>query len=116
MPLESAHWIQFTRQEQGSGPFSTRQGLLGQWPRPNRCCAAARSSTTKPWQILRSSRASQLVAGARTARWLQRCDWDDDLDEWAVAERRYLSEESMALIDQHLQEVATTEQPELPAA
>ena len=37
-------------------------------------------------------------------------------DEWAVAERRYLSEESMALIDQHLQEVTTTEQPELPAA
>ena len=37
-------------------------------------------------------------------------------DEWAVAERRYLSEESMALIDQHLEEVTTTEQPELPAA
>ena len=34
----------------------------------------------------------------------------------AVAERRYLSEESMALIDQHLQEVTATEQPELPAA
>ena len=37
-------------------------------------------------------------------------------DEWAVAERRYLSEESMAHIDHHLQEVTTTEQPELPAA
>ena len=37
-------------------------------------------------------------------------------DEWAVAERRYLSEESMALIDQHLQEVTATKQPELPAA
>ena len=37
-------------------------------------------------------------------------------DEWAVAERRYLSEESMALIDHHLEEVTTTEQPELPAA
>ena len=37
-------------------------------------------------------------------------------DEWAVAERRYLSEESMALIDQHTKEVTTTEQPELPAA
>jgi putative transposase len=36
-------------------------------------------------------------------------------DEWAAAERRYLSEESMALIDQHLKEV-TTEQPVLPAA
>ena len=40
----------------------------------------------------------------------------DQHDEWAVAERRYLSEESMAHIDQHLQEVTTTEQPELPAA
>lgn len=37
-------------------------------------------------------------------------------DEWAVAERRYLSEESMALIDQHLKEVTTTDNPELPAA
>ena len=37
-------------------------------------------------------------------------------DEWAVAERRYLSEESMALIDQHLKEVNTTDNPELPAA
>jgi len=37
-------------------------------------------------------------------------------DEWAVAERRYLSEESMALIDQHLKEMTATEQPELPAA
>ena len=37
-------------------------------------------------------------------------------DEWAVAERRYLSEESMAHIDQH-QETDTTETtPELPAA
>jgi len=37
-------------------------------------------------------------------------------DEWAVAERRYLSEDSMALIDQHLKEVTPTEQTELPAA
>jgi putative transposase len=37
-------------------------------------------------------------------------------DEWAVAERRYLSEESMALIDQHLEQVAATEPPQLPAA
>jgi putative transposase len=37
-------------------------------------------------------------------------------DEWAVAERRYLSEESMALIDQYLEEVTTAEQHELPAA
>ena len=36
-------------------------------------------------------------------------------DEWAVAERRYLSEESMAHIDQHL-EVNATDNPELPAA
>ncbi|MGB0112690.1 MAG: IS256 family transposase [Ilumatobacteraceae bacterium] len=37
-------------------------------------------------------------------------------DEWAVSERRYLSEESMALIDQHLKEVNITDNPELPAA
>ena len=37
-------------------------------------------------------------------------------DEWAVAERRYLSEESMALIDQQLEEVTATDTPELPAA
>jgi putative transposase len=36
-------------------------------------------------------------------------------DEWAVAERRYLSEESMATIDQHLKEI-TTAHAELPAA
>jgi len=37
-------------------------------------------------------------------------------DEWALSERRYLSEESMALIDQHTQEVTTTDTRELPAA
>lgn len=37
-------------------------------------------------------------------------------DEWAVAERRYLSEESMALIDQHLEVNTPVENPELPAA
>ena len=38
-------------------------------------------------------------------------------DEWAVAERRYLSEESMAHIDQHLKEANTAKNsPELPAA
>jgi putative transposase len=36
-------------------------------------------------------------------------------DDWAVSERRYLSEESMALIDQ-AQEVTTTDTRELPAA
>ena len=36
-------------------------------------------------------------------------------DDWAVSERRYLSEESMALIDQP-QEVTTTDARELPAA
>src|SRR5918994_239661 len=36
-------------------------------------------------------------------------------DDWAVSERRYLSEESMALIDQP-QEVTTTDAHELPAA
>lgn len=37
-------------------------------------------------------------------------------DEWAVAERRYLSEESMALIDHHLEVNTTPDNPELPAA
>lgn len=37
-------------------------------------------------------------------------------DEWAVAERRYLSEESMALIDQHLEVNAAPNDPALPAA
>jgi putative transposase len=37
-------------------------------------------------------------------------------DEWPVAEPHYLSEESMALIDQHLKENTITEQHELPAA
>lgn len=37
-------------------------------------------------------------------------------DEWAVAERRYLREESMALIDQHLEVKATPNDPALPAA
>jgi putative transposase len=36
-------------------------------------------------------------------------------DDWAVNERRYLSEESMALIDQP-QEATTTNTRELPAA
>jgi putative transposase len=36
-------------------------------------------------------------------------------DDWAVGERRYLSEESMALIDQP-QAVTTTDTRELPAA
>ena len=37
-------------------------------------------------------------------------------DEWAVAERRYLSEESMVQIDQHLEVKTATDNPELPAA
>ena len=37
-------------------------------------------------------------------------------DEWAVAERRYLSEESMALIDQPLEVNTTSNDPALPAA
>ena len=37
-------------------------------------------------------------------------------DEWAVAERRYLSEESMSLTDQHLEVNTTRNDPELPAA
>ena len=37
-------------------------------------------------------------------------------DDWAVAERRYLSEESMALIDATIEEVTTTTDNALPAA
>ena len=37
-------------------------------------------------------------------------------DDWAVAERRYLSEESMALIDTHLKEVTAPTNNALPAA
>ena len=37
-------------------------------------------------------------------------------DDWAVAERRYLSEESMALIDTHLKEVTAPTTNALPAA
>ncbi len=37
-------------------------------------------------------------------------------DDWAVSERRYLSEESMALIDQHLEVNATPTDTALPAA
>ena len=39
----------------------------------------------------------------------------DQHDDWAIAERRYLSEESMALIDSHPEET-TTNTRELPAA
>jgi putative transposase len=37
-------------------------------------------------------------------------------DDWAVSERRYLSEESMALIDQPQEVTTTTDNRELPAA
>lgn len=37
-------------------------------------------------------------------------------DEWAATESRYLSDESMARIDQHLTENTTTQHTELPAA
>jgi len=37
-------------------------------------------------------------------------------DEWAVAERRYLSEESMARIDRHQEVITTTDTRQLPAA
>ena len=40
----------------------------------------------------------------------------DQHDDWAIAERRYLSEESMAAIDTNPQELTTTDTPELPAA
>ena len=37
-------------------------------------------------------------------------------DDWAVSERRYLSEESMALIDRHLEVTTSPNDPALPAA
>lgn len=37
-------------------------------------------------------------------------------DEWAVSERRYLSEESLTHVDQHLKEMDTTDNPELPTS
>ena len=40
----------------------------------------------------------------------------DQHDDWAIAERRYLSEESMAAINTTPQEITTTETRELPAA
>ena len=40
----------------------------------------------------------------------------DQHDEWAIAERRYLSEESMAAIDNQPEEMPTTDTRELPAA
>ena len=40
----------------------------------------------------------------------------DQHDDWAIAERRYLSEESMAQIDTPTEEVTTTTTPALPAA
>lgn len=40
----------------------------------------------------------------------------DQHDDWAIAERRYLSEESMAAIDNDPEEIPTTDTRELPAA
>jgi putative transposase len=40
----------------------------------------------------------------------------DQHDDWAIAERRYLSEESMAQIDNPPEEITTTNTPALPAA
>src|SRR5690606_17949798 len=40
----------------------------------------------------------------------------DQHDDWAIAERRYLSEESMAAIDHDPEEVTTTRPAALPAA
>ena len=40
----------------------------------------------------------------------------DQHDDWAIAERRYLSEESMAQIDAPTEEVTTTTTAALPAA
>ena len=40
----------------------------------------------------------------------------DQHDDWAIAERRYLSEESMAAIDHDPEEITTTNTTALPAA
>jgi putative transposase len=40
----------------------------------------------------------------------------DQHDDWAIAERRYLSEESMTQIDTDPEEVTTTTTAALPAA
>jgi putative transposase len=40
----------------------------------------------------------------------------DQHDDWAIAERRYLSEESMAAIDTPTEEITTTTTAALPAA
>jgi transposase-like protein len=40
----------------------------------------------------------------------------DQHDDWAIAERRYLSEESMAQIDADTDEITATDTRELPAA
>ena len=40
----------------------------------------------------------------------------DQHDDWAIAERRYLSEESMAAIDPEHDEITTSDTGELPAA
>ena len=40
----------------------------------------------------------------------------DQHDDWAIAERRYLSEESMAAIDNPPKEITTTNTTALPAA
>jgi len=40
----------------------------------------------------------------------------DQHDDWAIAERRYLSEESMAAINTPPEEIATADTRELPAA
>ena len=40
----------------------------------------------------------------------------DQHDDWAIAERRYLSEESMAQIDNPTEEITTTTTAALPAA
>jgi putative transposase len=40
----------------------------------------------------------------------------DQHDDWAIAERRYLSEESMAAIDHDPEEITTPANTALPAA
>lgn len=44
------------------------------------------------------------------------CSSGDQHDDWAIAERRSLSEESMAAIDRNPDEITTTTAAALPAA